>query len=83
MNNTAKTTPETMASRVVQLNFASTNRRRMSKCDAETRLNIIHGIVENVELHRSLDSYKSSTAEEKVAYLENIMMSLWVATHSK
>jgi hypothetical protein len=55
----------------------------MNKNDAQTRLSIVHGIVENVELHRSVDSYKKATAEEKVAYLESVMMSLWAATHAK
>ena len=55
----------------------------MSKSDAETKLNIIHGIMENVSLRRSVDAYKKASAEEKVAYLEGIITSIWVATHTK
>jgi len=55
----------------------------MSKSDAETKLNIIHGIMENVSLHRSVDAYKKAPAEEKVAYLEGVLTALWVATHTK
>lgn len=53
----------------------------MSKSDAEIRLKVVHGIVENAELHRSLDSYKNAPAEERLAYLESTMSSLWAATH--
>lgn len=55
----------------------------MSKNDAETKLNIVRGIMENVSLHRSVDAYKKAPAEEKVAYLEGVLTSIWVATHVK
>lgn len=51
--------------------------------DAETKLNIVHGIMENVSLHRTTDSYKNAPDAEKVAYLEGIITSIWVATHTK
>lgn len=51
--------------------------------DAELRVSIIKGILENSELHRTVDSYKKSTDAEKVAYLESTLASLWAATFSK
>ena len=50
--------------------------------DAETRLSITKAILENTELHRTLDSYKNAPDAE-VAYLEGIITSIWVATHTK
>ena len=44
---------------------------------------IVKGIIENVELHRSLDSYKKAPAEERLAYLESTLSALWAATHTQ
>ena len=49
----------------------------------EEKLNTVAGITENIELHRSLDSYKNAPAEERLAFLEGAMIALWAITHSK
>lgn len=51
--------------------------------DAETKLNIIHGIMENVSLHRTADSYKNAPDAEKVAYLEGSFAALWAVVFAK
>ena len=53
------------------------------RTDAELRVNIVKGILENADLHRITDDYKKASADTKVAYLEGVISSLWVATHTK
>ena len=48
---------------------------------ASTRMSIVAGILNNVELHRCTNSYKNATPEEKVSYYEGIISALWSATH--
>lgn len=51
--------------------------------DAETRLSIAKAILENTELHRTLDSYKNAPDAEKVAYLEGSFAALWAVVFAK
>lgn len=55
----------------------------MSKSDAEIRLSIIKGILENASLHRTVDAYKKASDAEKVAYLESTLTALWATTFAK
>ena len=51
--------------------------------DAETRLDIVKNILENAELHRTVDSYKNAPDAEKVAFLETIFTALWAVVNTK
>lgn len=51
--------------------------------DAELRISIINGILENADLHRMTDAYKKSSDAEKVAYLESTFTALWSAARAK
>lgn len=51
--------------------------------NAELRVSIIKGILENADLHRTVDAYKKASDAEKVAYLESTLTALWSATFAK
>lgn len=55
----------------------------MRNNNAEIRVSIIKGILENASLHRTVDAYKKASDAEKVAYLESTLTALWAATFAK
>lgn len=70
-------------SKMSQVNAMWTQRRQKvqpATTVAEVKLAALKGIVDNVELHRITESYKTASPEEKVAYYEGMFSSLWCIT---
>ena len=68
-------------SKMSQLNAMMRQKKQAEpKSPAEVKLAALKGIVDNVELHRITESYKTASPEEKVAYYEGMFSSLWCIT---